>query len=74
VAEWRVVAAERPLYNDEWLDIRIADMEIPDGRHRAHRSIRRRERDNARGLALRAQLGINRQLAGWSAALQDQAG
>ena len=57
MAERRVVAAERPLYNDEWLDIRIADMEIPDGRHRAHRSIRRRERDNARGLALRAQRG-----------------
>jgi 8-oxo-dGTP pyrophosphatase MutT (NUDIX family) len=39
VAEWRVVS-ERPLYNDEWLDIRIADIELPDGRHLAHRSIR----------------------------------
>ena len=37
--EWRVVS-ERPLYNDEWLDIRIADVELPDGRHLEHRSIR----------------------------------
>jgi 8-oxo-dGTP pyrophosphatase MutT (NUDIX family) len=36
--EWRVVS-ERPLYNDEWLDIRIADVELPDGRHLDHRSI-----------------------------------
>lgn len=39
MAEWRVVS-ERPLYNDEWLDIRMADVELPDGRHLAHRSIR----------------------------------
>lgn len=37
--EWKVVS-ERPLYQDEWLDIRIADIELPDGRHLAHRSIR----------------------------------
>lgn len=37
--EWRVVS-EQPLYNDEWLDIRIADIELPDGRHLDHRSIR----------------------------------
>jgi 8-oxo-dGTP pyrophosphatase MutT (NUDIX family) len=37
--EWRVVS-ERPLYNDDWLDIRIADVELPDGRRLAHRSIR----------------------------------
>jgi 8-oxo-dGTP pyrophosphatase MutT (NUDIX family) len=37
--EWRVVC-ERPLYNDEWLDIRVADVELPDGRHLEHRSIR----------------------------------
>jgi 8-oxo-dGTP pyrophosphatase MutT (NUDIX family) len=36
---WKVVS-EQPLYNDEWLDIRIADIELPDGRHLAHRSIR----------------------------------
>jgi len=36
---WRVVS-ERPLYGDEWLDIRIADIELPDGRHLEHRSIR----------------------------------
>jgi 8-oxo-dGTP pyrophosphatase MutT (NUDIX family) len=36
---WKVVS-ERPLYTDEWLDIRIADIELPDGRHLAHRSIR----------------------------------
>jgi 8-oxo-dGTP pyrophosphatase MutT (NUDIX family) len=38
VVEWKVVS-ERPLYNDEWLDIRIADVELPDGRHLAHRLI-----------------------------------
>jgi 8-oxo-dGTP pyrophosphatase MutT (NUDIX family) len=37
--EWKVVS-ERPLYNDEWLDVRIADVELPDGRHLAHRLIR----------------------------------
>jgi 8-oxo-dGTP pyrophosphatase MutT (NUDIX family) len=37
--EWRVVS-ERPLYSDEWLDIRVADIELPDGRHLEHRSIR----------------------------------
>jgi 8-oxo-dGTP pyrophosphatase MutT (NUDIX family) len=37
--KWKVIS-ERPLYNDDWLDIRIADIELPDGRHLAHRSIR----------------------------------
>jgi len=37
--EWKVIS-ERPLYQDEWLDIRIADIELPDGRHLAHRAIR----------------------------------
>ncbi len=37
--QWKVIS-ERPLYQDEWLDIRIADIELPDGRHLAHRSIR----------------------------------
>jgi 8-oxo-dGTP pyrophosphatase MutT (NUDIX family) len=37
--EWKVVS-ERPLYVDEWLDIRLADIELPDGRHLQHRSIR----------------------------------
>jgi 8-oxo-dGTP pyrophosphatase MutT (NUDIX family) len=36
---WRVVS-ERTLYGDEWLDIRVADVELPDGRHLAHRLIR----------------------------------
>ncbi len=36
---WKVVS-ERPLYRDEWLDIRLADVELPDGRHLAHRLIR----------------------------------
>jgi len=36
--EWKVVS-ERPLYGDEWLDIRLADIELPDGRHLEHRSI-----------------------------------
>ena len=37
--EWRVIS-EQPLYNDEWLDIRVSDIELPGGRHLAHRSIR----------------------------------
>ena len=36
---WKVVS-DQPLYHDEWLDIRLADVELPDGRHLAHRWIR----------------------------------
>jgi len=36
---WKV-RSEQPLYQDEWLDIRIADVQLPDGRHLAHRLIR----------------------------------
>jgi 8-oxo-dGTP pyrophosphatase MutT (NUDIX family) len=39
LVQWKVVS-EQPLYNDEWLDIRVADIELPDGRHLAHRLIR----------------------------------
>jgi len=35
-----IVHAEKPLYTDEWLDIRLADVELPDGRHLEHRLIR----------------------------------
>jgi 8-oxo-dGTP pyrophosphatase MutT (NUDIX family) len=31
---------ERQLYADEWLDIRLADVELPDGRRLEHRLIR----------------------------------
>jgi 8-oxo-dGTP pyrophosphatase MutT (NUDIX family) len=34
------VHSEQPLYQDEWLDIRLADVEIPGGRHLSHRLIR----------------------------------
>jgi 8-oxo-dGTP pyrophosphatase MutT (NUDIX family) len=34
------VHREKPLYEDEWLDIRLADVELPDGRHLEHRLIR----------------------------------
>jgi 8-oxo-dGTP pyrophosphatase MutT (NUDIX family) len=34
------VHSEKPLYEDEWLDIRLADVELPDGRHLKHRLIR----------------------------------
>jgi 8-oxo-dGTP pyrophosphatase MutT (NUDIX family) len=34
------VHSEKPLYTDEWLDIRVADVELPDGRHLEHRLIR----------------------------------
>ena len=35
-----IVHSEKPLYNDPWLDIRLADVELPDGRHLEHRLIR----------------------------------
>jgi 8-oxo-dGTP pyrophosphatase MutT (NUDIX family) len=34
------VHSERPLYQDEWLDVRLADVEIPGGRRLDHRLIR----------------------------------
>jgi 8-oxo-dGTP pyrophosphatase MutT (NUDIX family) len=34
------VHSEKSLYTDPWLDIRIADVELPDGRHLEHRVIR----------------------------------
>lgn len=34
------VHSEEPLYQDEWLDIRMADVEISAGRHLSHRLIR----------------------------------
>lgn len=37
--EWKVLS-ERPLYQDDWLDIRLADVEVPGGRHLEHRVIR----------------------------------
>lgn len=33
------VHSERPIYKDQWLDIRSADIELPDGRHLDHRII-----------------------------------
>ncbi|MDB4872912.1 MAG: hydrolase [Gemmatimonadales bacterium] len=35
-----IVHSEEPLYRDEWLDIRLADVEISGGRHLSHRLIR----------------------------------
>jgi 8-oxo-dGTP pyrophosphatase MutT (NUDIX family) len=37
--QWRV-HTERSLYSDEWLDLRVADVELPDGRHLEHRLLR----------------------------------
>lgn len=37
--EWEVVS-ERTLYKDRWLDVRSADVKLPDGRHLDHRLIR----------------------------------
>jgi 8-oxo-dGTP pyrophosphatase MutT (NUDIX family) len=34
------VRAERSLYADQWLDLRLADVELPDGRHLEHRLLR----------------------------------
>src|ERR1700684_1612153 len=35
-----LVRSEKPLYTDPWLDIRVADVELPDGHHLEHRVIR----------------------------------
>jgi 8-oxo-dGTP pyrophosphatase MutT (NUDIX family) len=40
-SRWEV-HSEKPLYTDEWLDIRVADVELPDGRRLDHRLIRTR--------------------------------
>jgi 8-oxo-dGTP pyrophosphatase MutT (NUDIX family) len=37
--QW-TVHGEKPLYQDEWLDIRIADVELPNGQRFGHRLIR----------------------------------
>ena len=37
--QWKVIS-ERELYADQWLDLRTADVELPDGRHLDHRFIR----------------------------------
>jgi 8-oxo-dGTP pyrophosphatase MutT (NUDIX family) len=34
------VRSERSLYADQWLDLRLANVELPDGRHLEHRLIR----------------------------------
>ncbi|WP_188192410.1 NUDIX domain-containing protein [Nonomuraea sp. SYSU D8015] len=34
------VHSEKTLYADAWLDVRVADVELPDGRHLDHRLIR----------------------------------
>ena len=39
--EWKV-GRERSLYVDDWLDVRIADVELPDGQHLEHRLVRTR--------------------------------
>lgn len=39
--EWKV-NSERSLYTDAWLDLRLADVELPDGRRLDHRLLRMR--------------------------------
>jgi ADP-ribose diphosphatase len=36
--QWKV-NSERSLYRDQWVDVRCADVELPDGRHLDHRLI-----------------------------------
>ncbi len=36
--QW-IVRSEKPLYTDPWLEIRVADVVLPDGRHLEHRVI-----------------------------------
>ena len=35
------VHSEKPLYTDPWLDVRVADVELPGGERIAHRLVRR---------------------------------
>ena len=37
--QW-IVHSERSLYADQWLEVRSADVELPDGRHLDHRLLR----------------------------------
>jgi ADP-ribose diphosphatase len=37
--QWKI-GGERQLYVDDWLDVRAADVELPDGRHLEHRLVR----------------------------------
>lgn len=37
--QWRVLS-DHSLYADRWLDLRLADVELPDGRHLDHRLLR----------------------------------
>ena len=37
-----IVHSEKAALPDPWLDIRVADVELPDGRHLEHRLIRAR--------------------------------
>ncbi|WP_242894926.1 NUDIX hydrolase [Actinomadura litoris] len=39
MTRWRVTA-EAELYRDDWLDIRVADVELPDGNRLRHRIIK----------------------------------
>jgi len=39
--QWKVIS-DRSLYADQWLDVRTADVELPDGRHLDHRFLRMR--------------------------------
>ena len=36
--QWKVVS-ERSLYRDQWVDVRCADIELPNGSHLDHRLI-----------------------------------
>jgi 8-oxo-dGTP pyrophosphatase MutT (NUDIX family) len=38
---WQI-HSEKTLYADAWLDVRVADVELPDGRHLDHRLVRTR--------------------------------
>jgi 8-oxo-dGTP pyrophosphatase MutT (NUDIX family) len=39
IMQW-IVRSERSLYADQWLEVRSADVELPDGRHLDHRLLR----------------------------------
>lgn len=38
--EWKIVGPERKLHTDDWLEVLIADVELPDGQHLEHRWVR----------------------------------
>lgn len=58
-----IVHGEKPLYTDEWLDIRLAGIELHGGRHLEHRLIRMGHYARRAALRSRARQGVTEERA-----------